>query len=582
MITDVPSEDDEVVVLSECAHFAQLFGLIINNTANSYWFSDSDTKNATNECFEGLVSAFAVSGDKIEIDVIGESLTMNDEVVDIDDHLIGVFAQHLRSLDIASFVVMKGIDSAEFEKLVEVLSARPDEMVQLGGFSNVLKQFNMAHVHAISVKYERVSDDDAVVAKNKLQDGKSKLSKEDVAEKVAAIFKDKGLSDDDAVKLMAEAAADPARMADLICEASATGEKDGVKEGAVDEKAGEKMLDNLQKTFDMLMQGPSARTQKGKKDIAKMLGNIEKEMLKKLKGPDAKEQAKAVSEAVDLMRDELKMEALAAEYMKKRKAIADSEERILRYIKAKGLDQVADTELEGKLAESGLDAGGWGELVQKSGATDVPGMGGGLPVAGGVPGSGVAGSGVAGAVGAGTGAGGDGFSHLSIGHLATLLDHLEDQISKVEGDDGGQTPEEVASALTEVNNEINGMMVGTQKKITDFVGEIMAEQEESTEGEQGDVAKKKSTTMTKRRMLQVLAEIVQELFQPLSVVNCTLDMIVSKALGDVADTQIDMLKLARESTEKIQMLIDALNKISGVPDSESPDAEMIKTFYDGT
>ena len=73
--------------------------------------------------------------------------------------------------------------------------------------------------------------------------------------------------------------------------------------------------------------------------------------------------------------------------------------------------------------------------------------------------------------------------------------------------------------------------------------------------------------LTRKRMLTILAEIVQELCQPLSVINCALGTIGGGHLGDVTTAQADMLQLAGEGAAKIEVLIDNLRNISGLPDT---------------
>ena len=87
--------------------------------------------------------------------------------------------------------------------------------------------------------------------------------------------------------------------------------------------------------------------------------------------------------------------------------------------------------------------------------------------------------------------------------------------------------------------------------------------------------------VSRKRMLAVLAEITQELCQPLSVITCSISMVVSKSLGNVTDPQVDMLKLASESAAKMEVLIDNLEKISGLPTDLAPDSAIQRALYEG-
>jgi hypothetical protein len=86
--------------------------------------------------------------------------------------------------------------------------------------------------------------------------------------------------------------------------------------------------------------------------------------------------------------------------------------------------------------------------------------------------------------------------------------------------------------------------------------------------------------MTRGRLITILAEVVQELCQPLSAITCSIDMITSRTLGDISQPQADMLNLAYDSAGKIRTLVDNLEKIAGLPTTLSPDEEIQKALYE--
>ena len=63
------------------------------------------------------------------------------------------------------------------------------------------------------------------------------------------------------------------------------------------------------------------------------------------------------------------------------------------------------------------------------------------------------------------------------------------------------------------------------------------------------------------------------------MINCTLQMMLSGKLGDVTESQSAMIKLAQESSDRIKMLTDSLRRISGEPDTLSPDLALTSSFY---
>jgi hypothetical protein len=85
--------------------------------------------------------------------------------------------------------------------------------------------------------------------------------------------------------------------------------------------------------------------------------------------------------------------------------------------------------------------------------------------------------------------------------------------------------------------------------------------------------------MSRRRLMEILAEMGQELCQPLAVINCTLGLVVSENIGPVTVEQREMLTLAINSEEKLKQLADRLMELSGVPTTLSPDAKIQTSLY---
>ena len=85
--------------------------------------------------------------------------------------------------------------------------------------------------------------------------------------------------------------------------------------------------------------------------------------------------------------------------------------------------------------------------------------------------------------------------------------------------------------------------------------------------------------MSREAMLAMLAEIGQEICQPLSVINCSIDMIRGKSLGEITAMQKEMLDLAAESGARVETLANKIIEISGVPKGTKPDSEILDDVY---
>lgn len=82
-----------------------------------------------------------------------------------------------------------------------------------------------------------------------------------------------------------------------------------------------------------------------------------------------------------------------------------------------------------------------------------------------------------------------------------------------------------------------------------------------------------------RELIALIAELAQELSQPLTIVNATIDMIRRSAPADGNEGRSELLAMASESGTRLAELVTRLVQIAGTPESLSPDAERLKTIY---
>jgi len=99
----------------------------------------------------------------------------------------------------------------------------------------------------------------------------------------------------------------------------------------------------------------------------------------------------------------------------------------------------------------------------------------------------------------------------------------------------------------------------------DLSGHMTAEEPELVVGEP-DAARRQS----RRELLALIAEIVQELCQPLSVIQCTIEVLLTEQIEAISTTERHILELACSSTERLGALIQELFSIVGHPDDLVP------------
>ncbi|MFC1499312.1 hypothetical protein ACFLS1_12695, partial [Verrucomicrobiota bacterium] len=176
-------------------------------------------------------------------------------------------------------------------------------------------------------------------------------------------------------------------------------------------------------------------------------------------------------------------------------------------------------------------------------------------------------------------------STCTSGHLSVLIEHLESEIRAVEGIEREEKKEKEAIRLTDVlkeaKEEVTTLLDGTEKKIHGFVSDVFSDQDAALEMEEKAKKDGRQPKMSRKKILGILSEIVQELCQPLSVISCSIDMVTSKCLGDVPDVQVEILNTASQSASRMEVLVKEIEKISGIPDSRTPDAKILGDVYKG-
>jgi hypothetical protein len=301
-----------------------------------------------------------------------------------------------------------------------------------------------------------------------------------------------------------------------------------------------------------LLDDSVAKTQQGRRTIAKTLtslGAATAERLNSLPEMEGSGISDKVSEVVEEMTDALNVESLVAEYTKKLRAIEATQQRVLKFMKARAVEkpEAADA-LREKLIDSGLTDDDWKELVQKS-----------RPAAGG-PAAGDS----TGATGTGGGLG------PAVAKLNDLLDpsrHTQDDPS-IDND--------LVRLLSDVNREIANTAERTEQTIRALAQELS----QTTPPPGKADTDSNQPTLSRKNLMALLGELGQELCQPLSVLQSVVQMLKTKRLGEINEKQDRMLAIGCESADRLKTLVDKLILISNVPKDLSPNEKILGKIYD--
>jgi len=85
--------------------------------------------------------------------------------------------------------------------------------------------------------------------------------------------------------------------------------------------------------------------------------------------------------------------------------------------------------------------------------------------------------------------------------------------------------------------------------------------------------------LTRQELLEHYAEINQEMLQPATVSSGALDLLLSGKCGEMTTSQKEIIRLAFEGMGRVNQLIQYMNRISGLPDTLTPDKAVVRDSY---
>ena len=337
----------------EAEALVRSIGLVYTN-ATLYGLNHKVTKKSSEDSFV-LLSKALETYSELNFNITDDVMMVNGTAVDSRNPVTDSFIRHLIQIEVPSFSIDRGLAADKFADVIELLNAKPDELKQLGGFASILVSANIEHVRAKKMVYKRIAEDDVVLSKEKMA-GIASVTGGDIDSVVAFLKSDGRETPPHAAANIKRVAADSGQLGKLIVDTAEAAKKEE-KAGQSEKGLTDLVVNSLERVFSELSKDPSAKTQKGKKDLEKTLSMLEGAVchrIAEISGEVKESDNRAISQAVEGMVDELRIDALVGEYMKKREALGKNEERLLRFMKTKGLDRLSDSELEGRMLAGGL------------------------------------------------------------------------------------------------------------------------------------------------------------------------------------------------------------------------------------
>lgn len=496
----------------------------------------------TRVSLEGSYAALALFLDlygKMDVDVADGGLLINGNANEAP--LAGAFATKLTAHDLLSFEIVKGFTLDEYVALFAILITSP---AKLGGTADAkLNEGGVfSHIQARSIEYRRV-------AKGEGESGSAPASATPAEETPAEDVVPLPDLDNVLAFLKNDKAADAQRSADDIRQLAGDAEKLAelilrtveVRAASANLAGGESLTDIVVGTIGKIvaeLTTPAAvRTEKGRKQVKRSLMILEKVVLQKLQQIAGNTSSEAAAAMLDEAAESLDMDAMASKLVKTRKAVEESEEKVRRLIAKTGDDPEQLAALHETMVSRGLTEEGWQELmISRESAKGV----------------------------------GDGDSVSGIADIKALTLLLAKLGETLDQSRPAPSVEEVRALADATSRQIEAVVTRTEKKIAVLRHML---------GQEGVDGSGKPDLLSRRQLMEILAEIGQELSQPLTVVTASIDMLRAQHPGLLTEAQGELLAMAASSTARLAHLVNCLIRISGNPKTPHPNQAIRDVLY---
>ncbi|MDF7801069.1 hypothetical protein P4C99_16450 [Pontiellaceae bacterium B1224] len=468
---------------------------------------------------------------KVTLGTFNAMLTVDESPVIANGTLLKSFERRLTRLRITGLNIKRGIKRNELIQLIELLSCKEADCFQSG-----IEALGSTHLTSKQTEFKAVQADQTVANTSDLtgaggngvlvldeeldDDSEADTHKTENADvhvgQIIAFLKGDGDSSQVGEELT-ELASDPARLGKMIMESVAIRQTASNLSG---ESLGDIVLGCLRRTYTGLHNQPAFKSADGKADLHKSLLLLEENLLERMRdltGDADAELDREIVQAVREMEESLNFEIAAMQYMEHREAIEENKHELQRFIESRGAETA-----EGLISGTNFPSPEWRRIVAESGK-ETSQIANGLNT------------------------------------LTTVFERLEN-LMKSDRADGAS----VKDLLGEASENLDDTIFTTKEKL-DVLSQQLKDGEIATIGGHG-------RNMTQDELLAALAEVAQELMQPLTAITASLEMMLQGFVGDITTDQRDLLGLAANSGEHLKYLMRELINIVGCPANKGVDS----------
>ena len=511
---------DLIQIMGQALNMALLYGVAHKVTRSSL------------EIAVTVISKFIEFHEHIHFSVADGTLLINGESTS-DGPMAASFTTRLTGLNLLSFTIEPGFSQDECLTLFSLLLTPPSKLDPTKSAAELMEGLGLKHIETKSFSYRRVSEDEP----GEIPAVEQPSDQPDLNNIMAFLEDDAQADPSRSAEDIRHLAADTEKLAELILRAVE------IRSSQANLDKGESLTDLIvgciQKVTQPILKDPAVKTQKGRKHIKHSLLMLEKALLERLRGLAGDQATHATEAMMDELVEDLDMDAIASKYMKSRRLAEKDSQKISRLIERASDDPGQLDELRDRLADQGLTPEGWQELTVKL-APPPPGPG-------------------TGGTGGGDGAG-DGVNEIKV--LTLLLARIGETIQHPPATGAAS---EVHALLTETSEHLATLADITEKKIETLQTLLTDE--------------KTHPVLSREELIEILAEIAQEIMQPLTIITGTTAMIRSLRCGPLNEAQGELLSMIAESAERMVLLVTHLMHLAGNPETRQPDRTILDTAY---
>ncbi len=163
--------------------------------------------------------------------------------------------------------------------------------------------------------------------------------------------------------------------------------------------------------------------------------------------------------------------------------------------------------------------------------------------------------------------------------LAKLLRETATLLEQKDGQTMDSRHQAVMDVMSQIQHLMEVMTDDSKQHITALADQVDDDQQTIASIESAARRRGIGLKLTRVELVQRYAELNQEIVQPLTVSTGVIGMLKAECAGTLNVSQHELLQMAEESVERVNQLVAYMSRISGLPESYTPDSKILRDTY---